>query len=70
MYPGQLPTLKYNLFNVILAVDLSRMSSIEFIAGTIQTLINRSVSFRWGVAPLVETEDGAYRSISFLGIVR
>ena len=59
MYPGQFPTLKLNMFNVVLAVDLSQLSSIDFIASTVQALVNRGMPFRWGVAPLVETEDGA-----------
>ncbi|TFK82573.1 glycosyltransferase family 24 protein [Polyporus arcularius HHB13444] len=59
MYPGQFPTLKRNIFNVVLAVDLSQLSSIDFIASTVQAVIERRMPFRWGVAPLVETEDGA-----------
>ena len=62
MYPGQFPTLKYNLFNVVLAVDLSHLSSVNFVAVTVQSLINRGVTFRWGVVPLVETENGACSS--------
>ncbi|PIL30079.1 hypothetical protein GSI_07656 [Ganoderma sinense ZZ0214-1] len=59
MYPGQFPTLKLNLFNVVLAVDLSQLSSVDFIATTVQMLISRGLPFRWGVAPIVETEDGS-----------
>ncbi len=59
LYPGQFPTVKYNLFNIVLAVDLSQASSIDFIGGTVNSLIRRGLPFRWGVAPLVETEDGA-----------
>ncbi len=58
MYPGQFPTLKRNIFNVVLAVDLSQLSSIDFIVSTVQAVIERRMPFRWGVAPLVETEDG------------
>ena len=64
MYPGQFPALKFNLFNVVLAVDLSQTSSVNFIAATVQSLINRGLAFRWGVAPLGETEDGAF-NVSF-----
>ena len=60
MYPGQFPTLKLNLFNVVLAVDLSHLNSVDFIATTVHMLINRGLPFRWGVVPLVETEDGAH----------
>ncbi|TBU43432.1 glycosyltransferase family 24 protein [Dichomitus squalens] len=59
MYPGQFPALKFNMFNIVLAVDLSRLSSVDFLATTVQALINRGLPFRWGVAPIVETEDGA-----------
>ncbi|KAI0754012.1 glycosyltransferase family 24 protein [Daedaleopsis nitida] len=59
MYPGQFPAVKFNMLNVVLAVDLSQLSSIDFIATTVQAIISRSMPFRWGVAPLVETEDGA-----------
>ncbi|OSD04995.1 glycosyltransferase family 24 protein [Trametes coccinea BRFM310] len=59
MYPGQFPSVRLNMFNVVLAVDLSQASSIEFIGMTVNSLINRGLPFRWGVVPLVETEDGA-----------
>lgn len=59
LYSGQFPTVKYNLFNIVLAADLSQASSIDFIGGTVNSLIRRGLPFRWGVAPLVETEDGA-----------
>ena len=35
MYPGQFPALKFNLFNVVLAVDISQTSSANFIAFTV-----------------------------------
>ena len=59
---GQLPGVRFNLFNLVLAVDLSQTSSLNFLAATVQTLINRGTPFRWGVAPLVETEDGEWYS--------
>ncbi|KAH9848797.1 glycosyltransferase family 24 protein [Lenzites betulinus] len=59
LYPGQFPTVKFNLFNIVLAADLSQGSTIEFLGGTVNQLIHRGLPFRWGVAPLVETEEGA-----------
>ncbi|OBZ72146.1 UDP-glucose:glycoprotein glucosyltransferase, partial [Grifola frondosa] len=59
LYPGQFPSIKLNLFNVILAVDLSQSSSLNFIAVTVSNLIERNFPFRWGVVPLVETDEGA-----------
>ena len=39
-------------------MDLSQSSSIEFLGMTVNSLINRGLPFRWGVVPLVETENG------------
>lgn len=58
MYPGQMPTVKQNIFNIVLAVDLSQSSTLHFIAGMVNNVIERGFGYRWGVAPLVETEDG------------
>ncbi|KAJ3001154.1 hypothetical protein NUW54_g6613 [Trametes sanguinea] len=69
MYPGQFPSVKLNMFNVVLAVDLSQASSIEFIGMTVNSLINRGLPFRWGVVPLVETEDGARMARLFYYLV-
>ncbi|KAH9946426.1 glycosyltransferase family 24 protein [Epithele typhae] len=59
MYPGQFPSLKYNLWNAILAVDMSKLSSTHFISVTVQALINRGLAFHWGIVPLVETDEAA-----------
>ncbi|EAU89163.2 hypothetical protein CC1G_08570 [Coprinopsis cinerea okayama7 len=58
MYPGQFPNIKANLFNVILALDLSQVTSLNFIAGPVSNIIERGMPFRFAVAPIIETEDG------------
>ncbi|CAE6344291.1 unnamed protein product [Rhizoctonia solani] len=57
MYPGQFPTLRRNCFNVIAALDLSRTSSISFIAQLANNLISRMLPFRFGYVPLIETAE-------------
>ncbi|KAI0823499.1 glycosyltransferase family 24 protein [Trametes gibbosa] len=59
LYPGQFPMVKFNMFNIVIAADLSQASTIDFLGGAVNQLIHRGLPFRWGVAPLVETEDGA-----------
>ncbi|KAL6299204.1 glycosyltransferase family 24 protein [Sparassis latifolia] len=59
MYPGQFPNVKANLFNVVLAVDLSRSSSLHFISTSVSNIISRSFPARFGIVPIVETEEGA-----------
>ncbi|TFK38220.1 UDP-glucose:Glyco protein glucosyltransferase-domain-containing protein [Crucibulum laeve] len=57
IYPGQLPSVKLNLFNVILVLDLSQSTSITFLAGPMASIIDRSIPFRFGVVPIAETEE-------------
>ena len=60
MYPGQFPNVKVNLFNVVLVLDLSQTSALNFITGSVSSIINRNFPFRFGVVPIIETEDGEY----------
>lgn len=57
MYPGQFPSVKANLFNVILVLDLSTTSSVNFIAGPMANILERNFPFRFGLVPVVETEE-------------
>lgn len=58
MYPGSLPSIKANLFNIVLILDLSQTTSLNFLAGGVTNIINRDIPLRFGLVPLVETEDG------------
>ncbi|OCH94043.1 glycosyltransferase family 24 protein [Obba rivulosa] len=57
MYPGSFPAVKQNLFNIVLATDLSHPAATSFVAVTVSNLINRNLPFRFGVVPLLETDD-------------
>lgn len=58
MYPGALPNIKANLFNVVLVVDLSKISTLNFLAGAVSSIINRDIPLRFGMVPVSESEDG------------
>ncbi|KAF8954770.1 hypothetical protein BDZ97DRAFT_1908037 [Flammula alnicola] len=58
MFPGAMPSIKANLFNVVLILDLSQMSSLNLIAGPMTNIINRDIPLRFGLVPVAETEDG------------
>lgn len=60
LYPGQLPSLRLNLFNVVLVLDLAQPSGLGFVANAVVPLISRGIPFRFGVVPSVESEEGAY----------
>lgn len=58
MYPGQAPTVRRNMYNVVLVLDLARQSSLHFISHTLSMLIDHSYPVRFGIVPIVETEEG------------
>ncbi|KAF5378749.1 hypothetical protein D9615_006978 [Tricholomella constricta] len=63
------PSVRLNLFNIILVLDLSQTTSVSFIAGTMANIINRDLPFRFGVVPLTETEDGTRMARLFYHLV-
>jgi len=36
------------------------MKSLEFITGAVSNIINRGFPFRFGVVPIVETDEGVH----------
>ena len=61
IYPGTFHNVKQNLFNVVLVMDLSQITSLNYIAVTVNNLIQRGIPLRIGIVPSIETEDGELR---------
>lgn len=59
VFPGQFQQVRRNLFNTVLILDLSERTSLAWIVGPITNIIQRGFPFRFGVAPIVETEEGS-----------
>ena len=68
MYPGNLPTVRLNMLNVVFAFDLSQTRSFYFLATTVANLVNRNLPIRFGFVPLVETGESLqlYKVVSYL----
>jgi len=60
-----MPKVKANLFNVVLILDLSSAESINFISGTMATIIKRDFPIRFGLVPVVEKGMGKLSSNGF-----
>lgn len=58
MYPGQVPTVHRNLFNIMFVLHLSQPESLDLTANITPMLIDRSYPMHIGFIPVVETEDG------------
>lgn len=54
LYPGQLHTIRLNMWNVILVLDLSQAISLETISSTVATMIQRGVPIHFGVVPMFD----------------
>lgn len=56
-YGGQVPPVRRNLFNIILALDLSKTTSVSSL-NLLTSIVQRGYPFRFGVVPIAETEEG------------
>lgn len=56
-YNGQVPPVRRNLFNIILALDLSKTTSVSTL-NLVTSIVQRGYPFRFGIVPIAETEDG------------
>ncbi|CAO1622126.1 unnamed protein product [Jaminaea pallidilutea] len=67
VYPGQFPTIRRNLFNAIVVLDLADKAACAFIAEQIMPLTNR-IALRWGFVPgrLEQGGDGDSTKIARL----
>lgn len=56
LYPGQLHTIRHNLWNAILVLDLSQGTALETVANAFSTMIQRGVPIRFGLVPMFDPE--------------
>ncbi|BDD59984.1 hypothetical protein MPDQ_002268 [Monascus purpureus] len=50
-YPGQLPSVRRDLHNVVFPVDLTNPKDVELVIQTIQIFIKRQIPIRFGIVP-------------------
>ncbi|KDR79892.1 hypothetical protein GALMADRAFT_242006 [Galerina marginata CBS 339.88] len=70
MYTGAMPSIKANLFNIVLIMDLSQTTSLNFIAGPMTNIISRDFPLRFGLVPTAETEDGKKMARLFYHLIK
>ncbi|KZT24849.1 glycosyltransferase family 24 protein [Neolentinus lepideus HHB14362 ss-1] len=70
IYPGSYHNVKLNLWNVVLVMDLSQTSSLNFLSSTVSNIIQRNFPFRFGVVPAVESEEGKKMARLFYWLVK
>ncbi|KAK9375397.1 UDP-glucose:glycoprotein glucosyltransferase-domain-containing protein [Lipomyces chichibuensis] len=55
-YPGQFHQIRKNIHSVVIPVDLNSLNDLFVISKQIRPLIQRGITVRFGLVPLVETE--------------
>jgi UDP-glucose:glycoprotein glucosyltransferase len=70
LYPGQAAAVRLNLYNVVLVFDFARSSSLQFITNTLSMLIDRMYPVRFGIVPIIETEDSVKMAKVFYYLIQ
>ena len=61
-FPGQLPTVRRDIQNVVFPLDLTDLKDIELLVETIQSFVKRTIPILFGIVPLVDSEAAAHQA--------
>ena len=61
-FPGQLPTVRRDMHNLIVPVDLTSLKELEMITEILQSFIKRTVPVRIGLVPTAQTPESAQQA--------
>ncbi|ROT37875.1 UDP-glucose:glyco protein glucosyltransferase [Sodiomyces alkalinus F11] len=57
-YPGQLPPIRRNVFNLVVPVDFTQSTDLK-VVNTLHAFVQRRLPVRFGLVPIAATEDKA-----------
>ena len=55
VFPGQLPSVRRDIHNLVMPVDLTDKKDIELVVETLQGFVQRKIPIRFGVVPVTKT---------------
>ncbi|KAI8959527.1 glycosyltransferase family 24 protein [Daldinia sp. FL1419] len=61
-YPGQIPPIRKDIFNLIVPVDLTKPEDLSLVVEQLQTFIKRLLPIRFGLVPLTPTKSAEERA--------
>lgn len=62
-YPGQLPTVRRDIQNVVIPLDLTDLKDIELLVESLQTFVKRTIPIQFGIVPSINSETGAHQAM-------
>ncbi|KAJ6439944.1 UDP-glucose:glycoprotein glucosyltransferase [Purpureocillium lavendulum] len=57
-YPGQMPPIGQNIFNLIIPADFSKPDDVQFLS-QVMSIMSRGIPIRFGVVPLTSTPEAS-----------
>ncbi|KAK3073090.1 killer toxin resistant protein [Teratosphaeriaceae sp. CCFEE 6253] len=57
-YPGQLPSVRRDIHNLVITVDFSKYADVVTITESLQGFVRRKVPIQFGLVPRVDTDAG------------
>jgi UDP-glucose:glycoprotein glucosyltransferase len=54
-FPGQLPSVRRDIFNLVVPVDLSNLEDIELVVEQMQSFVKRKLPLRFGIVPITRS---------------
>ncbi|KAI1340691.1 UDP-glucose:glycoprotein glucosyltransferase [Xylariaceae sp. FL0016] len=62
MYPGQLPSVRKDMFNLVVPVDFTDLEDLAVVVNQLQSFIKRLLPVRFGLVPLTPTKRAEDRA--------
>ena len=69
VYPGQLPPIRRNIWNLVLPVDLTKTDDIQVVT-QINSFVTRGLTVRFGIVPITSTTASAQQARVVCYLVR
>ncbi|KAI1771565.1 UDP-glucose:glycoprotein glucosyltransferase [Hypoxylon cercidicola] len=61
-YPGQIPPIRRDIFNLIVPVDFTKSEDLSLVVEQLQSFIKRLLPVRFGLVPLTPTKEAEERA--------
>ncbi|KAI2635587.1 glycosyltransferase family 24 protein [Hypomontagnella submonticulosa] len=61
-YPGQIPPIRKDIFNLVAPVDFTKPEDLSFVVEQLQMFIKRLLPVRFGLVPLTPTKEAEERA--------
>jgi len=62
-YPGQLPTIRRDIHNVVIPLDMTDVKDVELLVESLQAFVKRKVPIQFGIVPMPKSKSAADQAL-------